>query len=116
MLYRVSWSDGQERDTEYDTYEAAQEAIRGRYPQAVMGHGGDIAEGGDETLAWPDEATAGEPGLGDGGQYACACIHVVEETPAYTCTRCGTCIDEREYRRWVPALCEQCADADAPTE
>lgn len=55
----------------FDTYEEAAEAVLAVYGLgAVIGHDGDISDGGERTLCWRDEATAEN----DDGSRACATI------------------------------------------
>ncbi len=51
--YTVKWSNGAER--RYETYEQAQAAVIDSYPEAEIGHDGDIADGGYRTLCWRTE-------------------------------------------------------------
>lgn len=64
--YAIEWSDGS-RD-EYDTYDQATTAVTARYPDAEIGHDGDLSEGGDRTLCWASEAES----MNDDGQNAVA--------------------------------------------
>lgn len=54
----------------FATYEEACEAVRSVYREAVIGHDGDISEGGESTLCWPDEPSS----VDDDGVRACAKI------------------------------------------
>jgi hypothetical protein len=67
--YSIEHSHGQ-TDTGYETYEDAVEAVNRVYPDAEIGHAGDIAEGGERTLCWTDEKTAEN----DDGSRACCVI------------------------------------------
>lgn len=55
MAYEISYSDG--RTDTADTYEAAIEIIEAEYPDAVIGHDGDLSDRGDRTLCWADESS-----------------------------------------------------------
>jgi hypothetical protein len=70
MSYEVQWSVG--RCDQYDSYDEAAEAILTEYPDAVIGHDGDLTDGGYRTLAWADEASS----LNDDGAHAVASIRV----------------------------------------
>lgn len=73
--YQIRWSNG--ASEQHDTYEAACDAVRARYPEAEIGHDGDLTEHGDRTLCWRDEAESmGPHGYGDDG--ACAVCSIVE--------------------------------------
>jgi hypothetical protein len=67
--YIVKYTDGSPH-TEHDTYEEAVLAVEAEYPDAEIGHDGDLSEGGDRTLCWPDE----ESSIDDDGARACAVI------------------------------------------
>lgn len=62
--YTVKWSNGAER--RYETYEAAKSAVVESYPEAEIGHAGDISEGGDRTLCW----ASGADSVNDDGKNA----------------------------------------------
>lgn len=68
MSYTISWNGG--RKTTHETYEAAQDAILDAYPEAEIGHDGDLLGGGDRTLAWRNE----EESTDDAGARAIAAI------------------------------------------
>ena len=69
MVYRITYATGQAAD-EYATYAEACEAVRAEWPDAEIGHDGDLSEGGDGTLCWADEGSS----IGDAGQRAVAQI------------------------------------------
>jgi hypothetical protein len=63
--YAITWADGgnptpYSRHTEAgcETYEDAVETVRTRLPAAVIGHSGDIPDGGHRTLFWASEQDA----------------------------------------------------------
>jgi hypothetical protein len=66
--YSVKWSNGTER--RYETYEAAKDAVLESYPDAEIGHDGDISEGGDRTLCWATE----DASIDDDGKNAICSI------------------------------------------
>ncbi len=51
--FTVKWSNGSER--RYETYEAAKVGVLESYPEAEIGHDGDIDGGGNRTLCWASE-------------------------------------------------------------
>jgi hypothetical protein len=57
MDYVISYTNGEADDT-YETYEAAKDAILARWPDAEIGHDGDLDGFGDRTLFWADEDTS----------------------------------------------------------
>jgi len=67
--YTISYSDGR-TDHGYESEEVAREAVRTRYPEAEIGHDGDLADGGDRTLCWATE----EDSVDDDGARAVASI------------------------------------------
>lgn len=71
MAFTISYTNG-ERDDSYDTYEAAKEAILARWPDAEIGHDGDLDGFGDRTLFWEDE----EASMDDDGARALGSIRV----------------------------------------
>lgn len=75
-MYYISFAGGAP-DRYYDTYEEAVAAVLSEWPDAEIGHDGDIDDGGDQTLVWESE----EESEGDGGQRAVASIHI----RAYEC-------------------------------
>lgn len=54
----------------FDSYEAAEAAVRSVFADPSIGHDGDIASGGERTLVWADEAS----GVNDDGARAVASI------------------------------------------
>lgn len=61
MSYQVSWNGG--RKTTHETYADARAAIEAEYPEAEIGHDGDLLSGGDRTLAWrTEEESVDDPG------------------------------------------------------
>ena len=60
------------------TFKAACERIKDQYPNARIGHDGDLSDGGDRTLVW---ATFGD-GTDDDGSNAVASIQYVEDSVA----------------------------------
>jgi hypothetical protein len=66
MTFAIKHSHGQ-TDTGYETYEDALEAVKSVYRSAVVGHSGDIADGGERTLVWASEELAAD----DDGSRAC---------------------------------------------
>jgi hypothetical protein len=67
--YEIRYSDGRVETAQ--GYDAAQDMLREQYPDAEIGHDGDLSLGGDRTLAWETE----EISCGDDGQHAVASIH-----------------------------------------
>ena len=69
-MYTIQCSNGQ-RMTGYESYEAAVEACRAEWGEdCSIGHDGDLADGGDRTLVWADEASS----VDDDGARAVASI------------------------------------------
>ena len=68
MTYEINYSDG--RSAEAETYEDACNMVRAAYPEAEIGHPGDLKDGGDRTLCWASEDDARD----DDGQRAIAMI------------------------------------------
>lgn len=64
MQYIIFWADGRPDDC-YDTYEKAVETVATALgPEAIIGHDGDISDGGDITLCWKSaEEADGDHGL-----------------------------------------------------
>jgi hypothetical protein len=76
MGYAVKHSNG--RKTEFfGTYEEAEAAVRRVYTDPAIGHSGDIADGGERTLVWADEASS----VNDAGARAVASIERLHEVP-----------------------------------
>jgi len=62
MMYILEIASGG-TTTEYETYDDAEAAAYRRWPDGVVGHDGDISEGGDRTLVWATEAdSVDDPG------------------------------------------------------
>jgi hypothetical protein len=58
------------------TYQDALDRVRMAYTRAVVGHDGDISQGGQVTLAWRDEETAAAD---DGSRAVCMItLHTVD--------------------------------------
>ncbi len=72
-MVRVEW-EGRGK-VFYSDEEEAREAILAEYPDAEIGHDGDLSEGGDRTLAWANEADS----INDDGKNAIASIHRLAE-------------------------------------
>lgn len=73
--YQIDWADG--RKEAHDSYDEACEAVRAEYPEAEIGHDGDLTLGGDRTLCWADEASS----EGDSGVDAIAEIMRLGDEP-----------------------------------
>lgn len=54
--YTVTFAHGV--TTYHGSYEDACAAVRAVHPDASIGHGGDLLDGGDSTLCWPSEEAA----------------------------------------------------------
>ena len=59
---------------DFGSLKAAKAFIRKAYPSAVIGHDGDLSDGGDRTLCWADEDSS----VNDDGANAVASIRVDE--------------------------------------
>lgn len=70
-MYRINYTNGAS-DVECDTYDDAVAVIRREYPDAEIGHDGDLSDSGDRTLCWADEASS----VNDSGANAVASIRV----------------------------------------
>lgn len=68
-MYAIHYSNGRV-DGGYETLEDAADILRQEYPDAEMGHDGDLGEGGDRTLVWACEADS----IDDDGAFAVASI------------------------------------------
>lgn len=68
--YRITFWDGVE-DTAPDLLQAM-EIVRMRYPDAAIGHAGDLQDGGTRTLCWETEKSKGD----DNGEKAIAVIRM----------------------------------------
>jgi hypothetical protein len=53
-MYTINYTDG--RKSECEDYDAALSAIASEYPDAEIGHDGDLTDGGDRTLCWANES------------------------------------------------------------
>lgn len=69
MSYAIHTSNGRTL-TGYETYEAAVEACEAEWPEAEIGHDGDLSDGGDRTLVWASAEDAAD----DDGARAVASI------------------------------------------
>ena len=69
----LSYTDGRS-DVETETYEDAIAAIEAEWPDAEIGHDGDLTDGGDRTLCWSDEVSSRD----DDGAHAVASIRRAE--------------------------------------
>ena len=69
MGYRIDWPGGLWEPT--NTYGEAVRIIREEYPDAAIGHAGDLEDGGDRTIAW----RSAEDAEGDSGARSIAAIH-----------------------------------------
>ena len=70
--YQIRWSHGATDSA--DTYGEALAAVRSVLSEPVIGHAGDISEGGDSTLVWASESLAQD----DDGSRASARIVEVQ--------------------------------------
>jgi hypothetical protein len=66
--YTISWTNGA-RDEQADSYEAAKAIVLAQYPDAEIGHDGDLEGFGDRTLCW---ATAEDSVDDDGARAVCS--------------------------------------------
>ena len=72
MSFRVRYSNGREVRG-IVSYEAAQAEVRSTYPDAEIGHDGDLSErSGERTLCWASEEDSDD----DDGARAVASIYV----------------------------------------
>lgn len=72
--YTITWSPARGGHTiQYDSLAAAKAAVRVNLPHAVIGHDGDLDDGGNRTLFWVDGAQAN----GDAGARAAGAIRRV---------------------------------------
>lgn len=72
MTYEIRYSNGR-TERGYETEDDAREAVLEEYPDAEIGHPGDLSDGGDRTLCWADE----ESSVDDDGARAVASIRRV---------------------------------------
>lgn len=68
---KIVWSHGITET--FDSYEEAVEAVEGVLTDPVIGHDGDITDGGESTLFWSSEELA----TNDDGSRASGTIRVV---------------------------------------
>ena len=68
MYYEISYANG--TSTLANTYKTAIAAIRADFPSAVIGHDGDLSDGGDRTFCWANADDAAN----DDGANAIASI------------------------------------------
>lgn len=69
QTFEIHYANGR-TDGGYETYQAAIDAIESEYPDAEIGHDGDLTSGGERTMAWADE----ESRYDDDGARAIASI------------------------------------------
>lgn len=69
MPYKISYTNGERADS-FDTLEEAKSAILARWPDAKIGHDGDLEGFGDRTLFWENEEASTE----DDGAFALGSI------------------------------------------
>lgn len=69
--YAITWSHTSAVE-KFDTYEGALAAVESVLSGAVVGHDGDISEGGERTLFWASEELAAN----DDGSRAAGSIRV----------------------------------------
>lgn len=69
--YQICWATGQKYTV--DTYEEACEAVRSGYEDPVIGHDGDLTEGGDRTLCWASWEDAEDD---DGARAVCSIYRI----------------------------------------
>lgn len=70
--YQIRWSNGHIETCE--SYAEACTEVRRLYPDAEIGHDGDLTELGDRTLCWANE----DASIDDDGQAAICSIYVVQ--------------------------------------
>lgn len=75
VTYEIQYSDGAVARG-YASEDLAREAIIARYPNAAIGHDGDLSDHGDRTLAWACDADATD----DDGARAIAAIRAEVES------------------------------------
>ena len=63
---------------DFRTIRAAKAFVRKTWPEAVIGHDGDLDDGGDRTFCWADDAVA----VNDDGANAIASITRVHDADA----------------------------------
>ena len=72
--YKIEWANGQS-EMGIPSISAAEAIIYAAYPDAEIGHSGDLSDGGDRTLAWATE----EDSVDDDGAHSCCEIMVDAE-------------------------------------
>lgn len=73
--FKVAHFNG--RVERFDSYNEAEECVRKAYGEhVVIGHDGDISEGGESTLCWWNEASS----IDDAGERSCAKISKQHES------------------------------------
>jgi hypothetical protein len=76
-MYRIHYATG-EVSKAYETTQECLDALEGAYPNYWAGHDGDLADGGDRTLVWRNEAESEN----DDGANAVASIRRAKQNPA----------------------------------
>lgn len=64
----------------YDSYDIAVSMLQEEYPDCVIGHDGDILDGGYQTLVWENESDS----IDDSGLHSLAMITEVESFKHYS--------------------------------
>ncbi len=72
MEFEIRYSNGRKVGG-YDSYPDAIVAVLAEYPDAEIGHDGDLRDDGERTLCWASEADS----IDDDGARAVAAIHPV---------------------------------------
>ena len=72
MPYSIKFSHGTTERAE--TYEEALDIVQQVFPDAYIGHDGDLSDGGDRTLCWRDEESSED----DDGARAIASIYPLQ--------------------------------------
>ena len=70
MAFSVNFTSG--KSETFKTLDAAKAHVNRLYPEAEIGHAGDLEDGGDRTLCWSNE----QDSVNDDGQKAIANITV----------------------------------------
>jgi hypothetical protein len=68
MAYKISWTNGRADDAA-ESYEEAKALVRAEYPEAEIGHDGDLEGFGDRTLCWASEEDSTDD---DGARAVCS--------------------------------------------
>lgn len=55
-MFEIVTASGRRKS--FGCYEAAKDAAMGWWPSCVIGHAGDLSDGGDRTLIWETEDAA----------------------------------------------------------